>query len=241
MNLGEIKAAAAKHVGLFDPSASDYFLLEADRLVNDANIQVAQDIEAPQNLATLAAHSGNNLEMPGDMMEDGLLEVVYDYDRNPVSLKIVTIPEIMQEFPIWMTSNLTGIPKYIIHDPRNPTYDLRMVPAPSATVNYAVMYRVRPLTMVNETDLPLAMSTDAGPVSALPDTAHELVVLQTAILFLQDAVYLRDRAAGTIDGYASKLKMWSNEYDKLKAKATSGMSTDTITMRNPMYRPRVGC
>lgn len=239
MNMGQIRKKASGLANLTSPSSNNYWMENVDRLINEANTDVAVDLGFPTRLIYLNAYSGRNLPVIQDLMDGGIIEATIDYKSyNARPLKIVTVSELQTFLPEWQgDGGGHGWPRFLLHDPTNPTSDTRIVPDPTGPMDYAILYRVKPVDMAKLTDLPLGVPVASGVVTPAPLTAHNLVAIRTAILYLEEfAVYAKDRAINTVDASASRLKMLRGKYAEEKGTVSGLVAAKGIFPRNPFSR-----
>jgi hypothetical protein len=241
MTLKEIRERMMRAAGIEAVAEDKFFMLYWLDIINEAQEHVSRETKAPTRYVYINNFSGSTLPYPGDMWEDGLLAVKWNYRNSPVLLEITNIRNLERKTPNWTSTDFTAAQPYaILYDPPEAKLQLKLIPTPTQPGDYALYYHARPLPMLYDSHEPLSVMDDDG-VTRLSTmaNAHEMVAIRAAYLYCRKQMYRRDVPKDTVDGYAARAKLLDAEYNSKRGETFNQQAGGLIEVRNAFYDPEV--
>jgi len=164
MTLAQLQSRLARFLGLQNIGDDPAYLTWSTDALNDAQIEVAAELQVPRRLTTIVASSGP-FPAPSDIQTWGIIAATDTTNGNP--LAIVDPQTRLAKYP----SNTIGTPELIEYYQVSNT--LQLYPAPPAPVNVEIYYARIPTPMVAPTD---------EPFDGMYREYHIIVALKAALL-----------------------------------------------------------
>lgn len=164
MTLAQLQSHLARLIGLQAPGDDPNVAAWMTDALNQAQLEIATDLQIPRSITTIPAVSGS-FPVPGGTQSWGILAARDLTNNNPLAI-VDPARRLAELGPL-----TTGVPSYLEYDPSAGT--LVPYPVPTAPIDIELVYAVIPTDMVNPTDQPWN--------GAYPDY-HFLVAMKAALL-----------------------------------------------------------